>query len=177
MIEFYFQRTPDDYAVAIMLEDAGLDYRCISGAPDTAQTGVDSPSNDTPVIVDQKPETAIVTRINGLIDCLDYLQQRSGYFGPAKLDGTSWPEPVLELIQSARKADNADPHLTWLDRQLARQPYVSGDYSIVDIALYPWLESLPEEALAGLANVSLWIDRVGQRAAVSRARQILADQL
>ena len=68
-----------------------------------------------------------------------------------------------------------------LDKQLDGQDFVHGDYSIADIAIYPWLRALTGfyeagevTGIADLANVTAYMDRIGARPAVQRGSNIPA---
>ena len=55
-----------------------------------------------------------------------------------------------------------------LDRRLADREYVAGDYSIADMAIYPWVRQRIER-FDGFANVERWVRTVGERPATIRA--------
>jgi GST-like protein len=61
-----------------------------------------------------------------------------------------------------------------MDRRLADAEYLAGDYSIADIAAYPWVFRYPQQqiALDGLPNLTRWLTAVGERPAVKRGMQI-----
>lgn len=60
-----------------------------------------------------------------------------------------------------------------LDRRLADRAFVAGDYSIADMAIWPWiLPSHQGQDLAEFPNLAAWMDRVGQRPAVKAGRAI-----
>jgi len=60
-----------------------------------------------------------------------------------------------------------------LDRRLADREFVAGDYSIADMAIWPWiLPTHQGQDLAEFSNLAAWIDRVGQRAAVKAGRAV-----
>ena len=61
-----------------------------------------------------------------------------------------------------------------MDRRLAEVPYLAGDYSIADIAAYPWVfrHDMQEIDLAAFTNLSAWFDRVASRPAVQRGMNI-----
>ena len=58
---------------------------------------------------------------------------------------------------------------------LADREFLAGDYSIADIATYPWIQaawdpfkSLQPETFAGMTNVARWLDTLGARPAVKK---------
>ncbi|MEL6566285.1 MAG: glutathione S-transferase family protein, partial [Pseudomonadota bacterium] len=65
-----------------------------------------------------------------------------------------------------------------LDRQLADHEYVAGDYSIADMAIWPWasLWEGQEQSLEDKPHLARWLDAVGNRPAVQRGRALHADK-
>ncbi|MBL8672401.1 MAG: glutathione S-transferase family protein, partial [Alphaproteobacteria bacterium] len=63
-----------------------------------------------------------------------------------------------------------------LDKQLAAGPYVAGDYSIADMAIYPWAmrHEWHKVDLATYPNVKRWADLVGARPAVQKGMKVPA---
>ncbi len=61
-----------------------------------------------------------------------------------------------------------------LETQLARKDYVCGDYSIADMACWPWVEQYHHQigGLAAFPNVGAWHSRIAERPAVQRALKI-----
>jgi glutathione S-transferase len=61
-----------------------------------------------------------------------------------------------------------------LDKQLADNEYLAGDYSIADVATWPWVFGYkwPGVSIDGLDHLARWIDRVGGRDAVKRGQQV-----
>jgi GST-like protein len=66
-----------------------------------------------------------------------------------------------------------------LDDQLGRETYAAGDYSIADIALYPWvsvgfapLQQMKADVLGEGANIERWLESVGERSAVQRGMAV-----
>jgi GSH-dependent disulfide-bond oxidoreductase len=58
-----------------------------------------------------------------------------------------------------------------LDRQLEHQEYIAGDFSIADIATYPWVvpHQRQQQRLEEFPNVSRWFGSLRQRPSVARA--------
>lgn len=64
-----------------------------------------------------------------------------------------------------------------LDRRLADRDYVAGDYSIADMAIWPWILPAPQgQDLAEFPNLAAWVERVGARPGV-KAGKALGDEL
>jgi GST-like protein len=64
-----------------------------------------------------------------------------------------------------------------MDRRLGESEYLGGDYSIADIACYPWVrlaEREPEQ-LKELPHFRRWLEAIGQRPAVKRGLAVMAD--
>ena len=61
-----------------------------------------------------------------------------------------------------------------MDRRLVEVPYLAGDYSIADVAAYPWVfrHDMQEIDLAPFKSLSAWLDRVAARPAVKRGMNI-----
>lgn len=60
-----------------------------------------------------------------------------------------------------------------LDRRLADRDYVAGDYSIADMAIWPWiLPSLQGQNIEDFPNLAAWLERVGSRPAVQKGRAV-----
>lgn len=65
-----------------------------------------------------------------------------------------------------------------LDRRLAQHEYVAGDYSIADMAIWPWasLREGQQQSLDDKPNFARWLDAVGNRPAVRAGRALHADK-
>lgn len=166
-----------------------------------------SPNNRIPAIIDPEgPDgTPVSVFESGAI--LQYLGRKSGRFYPAdtrgRMDVEQWlfwqmagvgpmfgqashfrnyaPSLVddpAEIEYATRRYDNEVNRLLGvLDRRLADRAFVAGDYSIADMALYPWVAYASHlgQDLAGFSQVTAWLDRVGARPAVQRGMAVGAD--
>lgn len=203
MIDLYTWATPNGRKVSIMLEECGLPYRVhpinISKndqfAPDFVRI---NPNSKIPALVDgEGPDGKPLTVFeSGAI--LIYLAEKTGRFMPADRRGRTetiqWlmfqmggvgpmfgqthhflrfaPEKVPYAIE--RYSKETQRLYGVLDRRLAEAPYLAGDYSIADMATYPWVarHEWHPITLADFAHVKRWFDAVGARPAVGRGMAV-----
>ena len=201
MIDLYFWTTPNGYKVPLFLEEAGLPYEIVpvniskgeQFKPDFLKI---SPNNRIPAIIDYDPDGGgdpVPVFESGAI--LTYLAEKTGTFLPAdparKADVLQWLfwqvggiGPMLG--QNSHFTDYAPQKIPYaidryaretrrlyrvLDRQLADKDYVAGEYSIADMAIYPWVRSFEDrkQPLDQFPNLQRWADRMAARPAVIRA--------
>jgi GST-like protein len=207
MIDVFSWATPNGHKVHIMLEECGLPYRAIPvniGAGDQfkAEFLKISPNNKIPAITDPHgPDGKPVSMFeSGAI--LLYLAAKTGKFLPAtdraKYDVLQWlmfqmggvgpmlgqnhhfrlyaPEKLEYAIN--RYTNEAKRMYGVLDRRLAQSQYLAGaDYSIADIATFPWLRNWKNQGieLADYPHVEAWFNKIAERPAVQRGVKVLAD--
>ena len=138
---------------------------------------------------------------------LQYLGRKSGRFYPVSEAGRSWVDAWVFWQMSAlgpmsgqvnwfvrvSKVPNRDPRdsaypikrytkevrrlYAVLERELAGKEYICGDYSIADMACWPWVDKYHGNAgeLAEYPHISAWRNRVAARPAVQRAINIGED--
>lgn len=202
MIDFYTWSTPNGRKVSILLEELGLPYTVHAVnigkdeqfAPDFLAI---APNNKIPAIVDH--DTGVNLFESGAI--MIYLAEREGRFLPtdvkpraAVMQWLMWQMggfgPMLGqahvflkfnrgLSQPAeeRFAKEAKRLYAVLDRQLADNEHVAGDYSIADMAIFPWAarHDWHEIDLTAFPNVLRWYRALAERAAVQRGYQVPSD--
>lgn len=207
MIDFYTWTTPNGRKISIMLEEAGLAYQLHAvNLQKEEQFKPDflalSPNNKIPAIVDHEGAGGPVSLFeSGAI--LLYLADKTGKFIPQDVAGRAkvlewlfWqmsavgpilgqvghflntaPEKVPYAID--RFMNEAVRLLKILDKQLGHSAFVAGDYSIADMALYPWLSvavgplhAAKKEELGDLANLHRWLAAVGDRPAVKKGMTV-----
>lgn len=207
MIDFYTWSTPNGYKIAIMLEEAGFDYEVKpvdldNNAQFAADFLVISPNNKIPAIVDHDVDGEPLALFeSGAV--LTHLADKSGKFLPSSPAARStvmawlfWQVgglgPMLgqfkHFTTGGREADNSyavDRYakegarlLSVLDARLKGRVFVADDYSIADMAIYPWVKlMMPKVSTYNddkvWENVARWAEEVGARAAIGRAYQIL----
>ncbi|MBB6123660.1 glutathione binding-like protein [Sphingobium subterraneum] len=201
MIELHSWPTPNGLKVSIFLEEAGLEHQVFPvniGTGDQFQPDflAISPNNRIPAIVDRDPPGGgepISVFESGAI--LFYLARKTGQFVPQDPRGTmevlEWlfwqvgglgpmagqnhhfniyaPEKIPYAID--RYTNETARLYGVLDRRLAGRDYVAGDYSIADMAIYPWIvpHENQKQNLADFPNVQRWFETMKSRPAVIRA--------
>lgn len=208
MIEVYSWATPNGHKVHIMLEECGLPYRVVpvdigSGAQfDPAFLAI-SPNNKIPALVDPDGPDGEPLAIFESGAILLYLASRTGRFLPADLRGR-WTVLQWLMFQMAgvgpmlgqahhfrayaperlpyavdRYTNEARRLYAVMNDRLAKSRYLGGkDYSIADIAVYPWLRSWRNQGIDWDDHPHLkgWFDEIGARPAVQRGVAVLAEQ-
>jgi len=207
MIDVYTWATPNGHKVHIMLEECALPYNVHAidiGAGDQFKPEFlkISPNNKIPAIVDSdgpdgKPMSLfesgaillylaaktgrfLPTDVRGRYDVLQWLMFQMGgvgpMFGQAHHFRTYAPEKVEYAIN--RYTNEAKRLYGVMDRKLGQTEYIAGDYSIADIATFPWTRSYANQGvdLAEFPNVKRWYEAIDARPAVQRGVQVLADR-
>jgi len=206
VIEVYSWATPNGHKVHIMLEECGLAYRAHSvdigaGEQFAPEFLAISPNNKIPAITDPDgPDGKPISLFeSGAI--LLYLAGKTGRFLPKgtaqKYEVLQWlmfqmggvgpmlgqthhfriyaPEKIPYAVD--RYTNEARRLYGVMDRRLAKSKYLGGDeYSIADIAVFPWLRSWKNQGIDWNDHPHLkgWFDEVGARPAVKRGVEVLA---
>ncbi len=201
MIELHYWPTPNGHKITLFLEEAGLEYRIVPvniGAGDQFKPEflAIAPNNRMPAIVDRAPAdggTPLSVFESGAI--LEYLADKVGQFLPKQ------PRPRMEVLQWLywqmgglgpmagqnhhfnHYAPETIPYAQQryiketarlygvLDKQLAGKDYVAGEYSIADMAIFPWAKLWEGQGqdLKQFPNMAAWLARMEKRPAVQRA--------
>lgn len=207
MLEVYSWPTPNGHKVHIMLEECGLAYwvhpvdigKGEQFAPDFLTI---SPNNKIPALVDPagpdgqpislfesgaillylagKTGRLLPADVAGKYEVLQWLMFQVGSIGPmlgqAHHFRTYAPEQLPYAID--RYTQEAQRLYGVLNKRLAHATYLGGaDYSIADIAVFPWLRSWKNQgvALADFPHLKGWFDEIAHRPAVQRGVAVLAD--
>ena len=199
MIDFYTWTTPNGRKVSILLEELGVDYEVhsinITQGDQTSPAFLKiSPNNKIPAIIDR--DNGISLMESGAI--LLYLAKKYGKFLPkdsiARAKVNEWLMwqmggfgPILGqahhfLHFNPGKSDYAEERLRSevarlygvLDRRLEGLDYICNDYSIVDMACWPWVSRYEWQkvSLADYPNVRSWYQRLLARDAVQKGDQV-----
>ncbi|MGD9661237.1 MAG: glutathione S-transferase N-terminal domain-containing protein [Porticoccaceae bacterium] len=200
MLDLYYWPTPNGHKITIFLEEAGLDYRIVPVNISVGeQFGDDflaiSPNNKIPALVDHQglgTNKPLSIFESGAI--LEYLAEKTGRFLPtaadekyAVLQWLFWQMAHLgpTLGQNHHFRNYAPEKIDYainrflketerlygiLDDQLEGKDFIGGDYSIADMACYPWI--LPEHQgmdMEEFPNLKRWKTAISQRPAVIKA--------
>jgi GST-like protein len=207
MIDLYAWPTPNGYKVSILLEELGMPYKVIAVditkgeqfAPDFLKI---SPNNKMPAIVDSEGPDGEPISIFESGAILLYLAEKTGRFMPRDMRGRyqvmQWlmfqmasvgpmlgqthhfrqyaPEPIKYAID--RYTNEATRIYNVIDRRLGEVPYLAGDYSIADMATFPWLRTYERQGqkIEDYPNLKRWFDAINERPAVQRGLALLAER-
>jgi GST-like protein len=208
MIEVYSWATPNGHKVHIMLEECGLPYRLHpvdigAGEQFTPEFLALSPNNKIPAIIDPEGPDGHPMRMFESGAILVYLAGKTGRFLPGSVAGKyevlQWlmfqmasvgpmlgqahhfrvyaPEKITYAIE--RYTNEARRLYGVMDKRLARSRYLGGpDYSIADIAVFPWLRSWKNQGIDwdDYPHLKGWFDEMSARPAVQRGVEVLADR-
>ena len=203
MIDLYTWTTPNGRKVSIALEEFGLPYTAHA-----IDIGKDeqfkpeflkiAPNNRIPAIVDQDNGQTLME--SGAI--LIYLADKTGKLlareGERRYRGIEWlmwqmggPGPMLGQVHHFVKYNKGkapyaeerylkEAHRLYgvLDRRLAEHEYVADDYSIADIAIWPWISRFEWQTidLAAYPNVLRWYKAIAARPAVQKGYHVPIQQ-
>lgn len=200
MIDLYYWGTPNGHKISIALEEMGLDYQIFpvnilendQFQPDFLRI---SPNNKIPAIVDQdgpKGEAISVFESGAILQYLgrktgqfypsdeqsrveveQWLMWQMGGFGPMLGQNHHFSKFAPERIGYAteRYVNETKRLYGVLDKQLFGQNYVAGEYSIADMAIFPWILRYEWQQIDinDYPNVKAYMERIQARPAVQRA--------
>ena len=199
MIDLYTWTTPNGRKISIMLEETELPYKAIGvnignrEQFDPAFLEI-SPNNKIPAIVDQ--DEGISMMESGAI--LIYLAEKAGKLMPqsgrAKWEALEWlmmqmggVGPMLGqthhfVFYNEGKSPYAEERYLKenariygvLDQRLGEKEYLAGEYSIADIATWPWISRYPRQRmdLHEYPNLLRWYLAIAGRPAVQRGYDV-----
>ena len=201
MIDLYTFTTPNGRKVSIMLEEVNLPYNVhtidiTKGEQFTPKFVAINPNSKIPAIIDS--DTSMTVFESGAI--LIYLAEKTGKLLPTEQKGRfqviEWlmfqmasvgpmfgqlnhfkrfaPEKIPYAIERYEKETLRLYGV--LDKQLSGKEFICGDYSIADIATYPWVASYEFQGLTldNHPNLKRWFETIQQRQAVQRGMAVPA---
>ncbi len=201
MFDLYFASTPNGWKITIMLEECELPFNLIpvnlgTGDQFKPEFLKISPNNRMPALVD--PDAGLSIFESGAI--LQYLAEKTGKFMPSDLHGRynvlQWlywqigglgpmAGQLSHFVNYApdgkeaheyshtRYANEYDRLFAVMERSLSENEYLAGDYSIADIASWPWIVPYKrfEQSMDAYPGVRRWFDAIKVRPAVQKAME------
>ncbi|MEZ5893322.1 MAG: glutathione binding-like protein [Parvularculaceae bacterium] len=207
-IDLHMWPTGNGYKILIMLEECGLDYRIkwvniFEGDQFKEDFLKISPNNKMPAIVDHDGPGGKPISVFESGAILQYLGRKSGKFYPAderaRVEVEQWlfwqvgglgpmagqahhfvhymQEKIPYAVERFSKETNRLYGV--MDRRLSGRDFLGGDYSIADMAAFPWTRRWEWQGvkLDDYPNVKAWYERIEARDAVKRAFAIGTDKL
>lgn len=201
MIDLYYWTTPNGHKIAICLEEIGLPYKIIpvnisKGDQFKPEFVAISPNNRIPAIVDHQPKDGgkpIPLFESGAI--LVYLAEKTGKFMRAdlrrKVEVIQWlfwqvaglgppagqnhhfslyaPKKIHYAMDRYLKETNRLYGV--LNTRLADRQFIAGEYSVADMAIYPWIVPYERQGqkLEDFPHLKRWFEGIKARPAVGRA--------
>ena len=212
MIDLYYWPTPNGFKISIALEELGLGYRIVPvnigrGEQFAPSFLAISPNNRMPAIVDRDPpgggppisvfESGAILiylaektgkllpkHVRGRFEVLEWVAWQIAGLGPMTGQAAHFRNYAADKIPYAiaRYVDEVHRLIGVLDHRLEGREFVAGDYSIADIAIWPWAIAGKAHAAESAAHferefprVQAWLDRVGARPAVQKGREAGAE--
>jgi glutathione S-transferase len=200
MIELFTASTPNGWKASIMLEETGLEYTVRPISFEKKEQKEDwyvklNPNGRIPTIVDRDNGDFAVFESGAI---LIYLAEKTGKLLPKDVKERSraiqWlmfqmggvgpmmgqanvffryaPERIPYAIDRYQREVRRLFEI--LDRQLGEHEYLAGDYSIADVATWPWVSGYQWSGVEidGLPHLTRWLDTVGARPAVQRGKVV-----
>ncbi|MGA1207452.1 MAG: glutathione binding-like protein [Litorivicinaceae bacterium] len=201
MIDLFYWPTPNGHKITLMLEECGLEYRIHPiniGAGDQFKPEflALSPNNRMPAIIDQSPNDGgdpvrlfesgaillylaektgrfMASDMRTRYQTIQWLMWQMGGLGPMAGQNHHFnlyaPEPIPYAQERYTKETARLYHV--LDVGLEGRDYLAGQYSIADMACYPWVvpHANQKQDLNDFPNVKAWFERIGARPATAKA--------
>jgi GST-like protein len=201
MIDLYYWTTPNGHKITMFLEEAGLPYNIVpvnigKGEQFKPEFLAVSPNNRIPAIVDHEPQGGgaplavfesgaillyladkarrfIPQDVRGRTDAVQWLFWQMGGLGPMSGQNNHFAHYAVDKIPYAinRYRDEVNRLYGVLNKRLADRAFIAGDYSIADMASYPWV--VPHErqgqTIDDFPHVKRWLEAIRDRPATVRA--------
>ena len=201
MIDLHYWTTPNGHKITIFLEETGLPYKIFpvnigKGEQFKREFLAVSPNNRIPAIVDHDPagggapisvfesgaillyladktKRFIAQDLRGRTETIQWLFWQMGNLGPMAGQNNHFSNYAVEKIQYAMNRYRNEVNRLYgvLNNRLADRAYVAGDYSIADMAIYPWIVPYERQGqkLEDFPRLQRWFEAIKARPAVERA--------
>ncbi|MEM7467448.1 MAG: glutathione S-transferase family protein [Pseudomonadota bacterium] len=202
-ITFYTAPTANGWKVSIALEELGIEYqtkflRFAENEQKTPAFLALNPNGRIPVIVDHENNDFVLAESGAI---LLYLAEREGKLFPQgkqeRYEAMQWlmfqmsavgpmmgqamffqriaaPKGIVQEYATERYIKESRRLLVILDERLRERDYICDNYSIVDIAIFPWARAYiwANVDVSDLTNLSTWFERLESRPAVQRGLSV-----
>jgi GST-like protein len=200
MIDLYYWTTPNAHKITMFLEEAGLEYKIIpvhigKGEQFKPEFLKISPNNRIPAIVDhaskfekdislfesgaillylaEKSERFLSTHVQKRYETLEWLFWQMAGLGPMLGQNHHFTQYAPEKIPYAidRYVKETARLYAVLNQQLEGRDFIATEYSIADMACYPWIVQFEkqQQKLTDFPNIHKWFERIQSRPATERA--------
>lgn len=204
MIDLYYWTTPNGHKITLFLEETGLPYtikpiNITQGEQFAPEFLAISPNNRIPAIVDHEPPVGdaplsvfesgaillylaektgkfLSTDFKARHETLEWLFWQMGGLGPMAGQnhhfGNFAPEKIPYAIE--RYVTETGRLYGVLNKRLEGREFIAGDYSIADMACFPWIAAYTRQQikLGDFPNVKRWFETIHQRQATQNAYRI-----
>jgi len=208
MIDLYFWPTPNGYKISVMCEEVGLKYNVIpvnigKGDQFKPEFLKISPNNKMPAIIDyegpggkpiaifesgailmylaEKTGKLMPSDTRGKYNVIQWLMFQMGTVGPMLGQAHHFRRYAPEQLQYAidRYTNEAKRIYNVIDKRVSEVPYLAGEYSIADIATYPWLvpHNMQGQNLDDYPNLKRWYEANRARPAVQRGFAVMGEEI
>jgi GST-like protein len=201
MIDLHYWTTPNGHKITIFLEEAGLAYKIFpvnigKGDQFKPEFLAISPNNRIPAIVDRAPKDGgapvsvfesgaillylaektgqfLSADLRARYDAIQWLFWQMGGLGPMAGQNHHFNLYAVEKIPYAMERYTKETNRLYgvLNKRLADREFIAGDYSIADMASYPWI--VPHERqgqkIDDFPHLKRWLQAIAARPAVVRA--------
>ena len=201
MIDLHYWTTPNGHKVTMFLEETGTPYKLIpinigKGEQFKADFLAVSPNNRIPALVDHDPPGGgkplsvfesgamlvylaektgkfLPKEVRARADVMQWLFWQMGGLGPMSGQNNHFSNYATDKIQYAmdRYRNEVNRLYGVMNKRLADRPFLAGEYSIADMASYPWI--VPHERqgqkIEDFPHIKRWLDAIKARPAVERA--------
>ena len=204
MIELHYWTTPNGHKITMFLEEAGLDYKIVpanigKGEQFRPEFLAVSPNNRIPAILDRKPKDGgapIPVFESGAIllylaektgkflssdtrqryDTIQWLFWQMGGLGPMSGQNNHFSHYANDKIPYAidRYRNEVNRLYGVLNKKLAGRDFIAGDYSIADMASYPWIVPYERQGqkIEDFPNLKRWFEAIKARPATVRTYEL-----
>jgi GST-like protein len=204
MIELHYWTTPNGHKIVMFLEEAGLEYKIVpvnigKGEQFKPEFLAISPNNRIPALIDRKPKDGgrpipvfesgamllylaektgkfLSSDVRKRYETIEWVFWQMGGLGPMSGQNNHFSQYALEKIPYAidRYRNEVNRLYGVLNKKLAGRDFIAGEYSIADMACYPWIVPYERQGqkLEDFPNLKRWFEAIKARPATVKAYEL-----